>query len=97
VPDGSQAEIALVDPEGRLGLRQLNIGGPQRLRRPVGDIGPQDVIPFAGAGPLLPLRARGPIEPQGRSSRGVLPQMDLVAAGGAAVPFENAPDLAFGR
>ena len=56
VPDGPDGQIALLDPEGRLGLRELNVGAPEVFRFPVQDVGSQDVAALADARPLVPFR-----------------------------------------
>lgn len=49
VPDRPDRQLAFVDAKGRRGLGELDVGPPQRLGRPVADIGAQHVAAFAVA------------------------------------------------
>jgi len=64
MPDRADTQFALLNAEGRFGVRQLDVGPPQVLGTPVGDVGTQHVAALAPAGPVIPLRPRCPREPQ---------------------------------
>jgi hypothetical protein len=51
-----------VNPEGGFGVGQLNVGAPEVLGAPGGEVRAPDVAAFAVAGPVLPLGADGPGE-----------------------------------
>ena len=55
VPDRTQAQLALVRAKGRFGLRQLDVGLPEVLGRPVAQVGSQEVAAFRKHRPLTPL------------------------------------------
>src|SRR5437879_5277613 len=95
VPDRADRQLALVDPEGGLGLAELHVGAPQRLDVPVPDVGAQHVAPLAVSGPLVPLGADRPLQAKPRGTRGVPEDADGVARGRAAVAPQEPPDLSF--
>src|SRR5206468_268392 len=95
VPDRADRQLALVDPEGGLGLAELHVGAPQRLDVPVADVGAQHVAPLAVSGPLVPLGADRPLQAKPRGTRGVPEDADGVARGRAAVAPQEPPDLSF--
>ena len=45
VPDGADAQVAFVDAKCGLGLGELDIGAPEVLGAPVGDIAAKEVAP----------------------------------------------------
>jgi len=58
MPDGPDRKFALVDAKRRLRLTELNVGPPQLLGIPVGDVSAQQVSAFAVPGPVIPFRSR---------------------------------------
>src|SRR5262245_15096794 len=51
VPDGPQAQVALLDPEGGLRVGEVHVRPPQLLGVPVGHVTPQQVAALAGPRP----------------------------------------------
>jgi hypothetical protein len=72
MPDGADGQVALVNAKGGLRIGQLDVGAPEVLRAPGGDVGAEDVAALAGAGPVFPLGADGPGEahPRGHARVG---------------------------
>ena len=95
-PDRADRQLTLVDAEGGLGFGELDIGPPQRLGRPVGDVGAQHVAVFAVGRPFVPFGPRRPFQPQTGGDSGVCDEADRVTSGGARVAPEKAADLALG-
>lgn len=71
----------------------LDVGLPEGLRRPVGDVRAEDVAALAPAGPLIPLGAGAPEQACPRGDRRIRDEVDDVAAGRAGVVREEAADL----
>src|SRR5258707_5493587 len=94
MPDRPDRQVALVDAECRLGLTELDVGSPQRLRRPVGDVGAQHIAAFAVARPVVPFGLDRPIEPEAARCGGILDEADGIASCGARVAPEKTTDLA---
>jgi hypothetical protein len=64
VPDRPDGQLALVDAEGRLGLRELDVGAPELVGAPVVLFRAQDVGSLGQLGPLAPVAAFGLLEDQ---------------------------------
>jgi hypothetical protein len=92
--DGSTAHS--LDAEGGLGFGELDVGPPQRLGRPVGDVGAQHVAAFAVSRPFVPFGPGRPFQPQTGGDSGVCGEADRVTPGSARVAPEKASDLALG-
>ena len=59
VPDGPELEILFVDAEGRFRVRQRDVDRPEIFRRPVADIGAQEITALTQARPLGVLASAG--------------------------------------
>ena len=96
MPDRPERQVALVNAESGFGFGELDVGSPQRLGRPVGDVGAQHVAAFAVARPVIPLRRALDQSSRTPPATTVVDEADRVASGGARVAPEQASDLAFG-
>src|SRR5439155_6351420 len=67
---------------------------PELLGTPVDHVRAQHIAAFAPAGPVVPLRASAPVQSHAGGMRRVGDEVDHIAAGGALIPFEQAPELA---
>ena len=67
MPNRTDAQIGLLNTEGRLSLRELDISFPQFLVSPVLDVAAQDVGAFTERGPIVPLRTCAPLKLKGAS------------------------------
>ena len=79
MPDGTDRQVALVDPKGRLRLGQLDVGSPERLGRPIADVGAQHVAALGVARPIVPFGASRPLESQLRAGIRIVDETDRVA------------------
>src|SRR5579864_3410404 len=93
MPNRSQRQVRLLDAKGSLDLGELNVGVPELLGCPVGDVGAQYIAAFTDLRPVIPLGAHRPGETQAARLREVSGQLDVKALGGAAVSFEQSPNL----
>src|SRR6266478_3084781 len=96
MPDGSDRQLALGDAERCFGFAELDVGSPQRLGRPVLDVGAQHVTAFAVARPVVPFGPDRPVEAQPGGRGGIFDQADRIASGGARVAAEQPSDLTLG-
>ena len=87
---GRSRQVALVDAEGRLGLGQLDVGLPQFLVAPVGDVAAEQVAAFAQGRPVAPRLDLLPHASVARPSAVAL-DLDLEQAGRAAVLAQQSP------
>ena len=72
VPYRSDLQVRLVHAKGGLGFRELHVGAPQLLRRPVDHVAAQQVATFTPARPLPPtlhLRVFGALQDEGAEAR----------------------------
>src|SRR6266478_10161593 len=96
VPDRSDRQLALGDAEGCFGFAELDVGSPQRLGRPVLDVGAQHVAALAVARPVVPLGPDRPVEAQAGGQGGILDQADRITSGGARIAAQQPSDLTLG-
>ena len=93
MPDWADCQVLFLDAEGRLGLGELDVGAPEVVRTPVGDVGAEDVAALAPPGPLVLVRPGRHVT---RTRDGTLTRRldDRVAARRAGVGGEQAAELA---
>ncbi len=89
MPDGPELEILFVDAEGRFRVRQRDVDRPEILRRPVADIGAQEITALTQARPLGVLAAPAPVE-HGAVAPGL--ELDVKESRGTTVGLEQASD-----
>src|SRR3989442_5954431 len=93
VPHRTNCQLALLDAERRLDVRELDVGAPQVLGRPVRHIGAQHVAAFAPPRPVIPLGPRRPRQPHAGQDRRIRYEVDHVPARRSLLPLKEALDL----
>src|SRR5258708_17810609 len=83
----------LLDPEGRLGLGELDVGLPQLLIAPIADVRAQEIGALREGGPVV---ERGIVNDAKADTSGaaIRLQRDREAGSGALVLLQDAADLA---
>src|SRR5262249_28594166 len=92
VPDRPHVQLALLDPKGGFRLSELNIGLPQLLIAPVGDIRSQQIGTLGEFSPEVERGVGGDAEAE-TGGAGIRLQRDGEAGGGPLVALERAADL----
>src|SRR3989304_8534202 len=89
--DGTKLQVLFVNTESRFSLRELDVGFPKILRRPVFDVGAQEIMSFTETGPVA---VRIVDRPREISPAITFFDNDIEKRRGPVEAFEQAPDAA---
>ena len=84
MPDRADIELILLDAKRGLGLSELDIGFPELLVGPVGDVGTQHIGTFRALSPIIELGLDFDLQAKPRRTR-IRFQADLETRGGTLV------------